>query len=63
VSGEQVDGVLNQFRDALGSMDGTVPIVGDIDAMPTDLLVDRLLVRQQQFKDRLAEVLGAPWLS
>jgi hypothetical protein len=24
VSGEQVDGVLNQFRDALGSMDGTV---------------------------------------
>ena len=63
LSGEQVDGVLDQFRAALGSMGGSDPIVGDIDALPRDRLVDRLCLRQQQFKELLAEVLGAAWLS
>jgi hypothetical protein len=61
--GEQVDRLLVQFRAALSSMGGVAPIVGDIDAMPTDRLVDRLGLRQQQFKELVADVLGATWLS
>jgi hypothetical protein len=61
--GEQVDRLLNQFRDAVGSIRRADPIVTDIDAIPRDLLVDRLCLRQQQFKELTANVLGATWLS
>jgi hypothetical protein len=61
--GAQVDRVLHQFRDAVVSMEGAAPVVRDIDAMPTHQLVDQLSLRQHQFKELLAELLGTAWLS
>jgi hypothetical protein len=60
--GEEVDRLVDQFRDAMRTTSGDT-MVGDVDAMPRDRLVDRLNLRQQQLKQLLANVLGATWLS
>jgi hypothetical protein len=54
---EEVDRVLDQFRDALRG------IGADLGTMPRDRVLDLLCLRQQQLKELLADVLGATWLS
>jgi hypothetical protein len=59
---DQVDQILDKFRNVLITMTGGA-VTSLVAAMPRDWLLDRLCLRQQQFKELLAEILGAGWLS
>ncbi len=59
---DAVDQMLDRFRNVLIAMTGEA-VTNLVAAIPRDRLLDRLCLRQQQFKELLAQTLGAVWLS
>jgi hypothetical protein len=59
---DQVDQVLDKFRNELNAMTGGA-VTSLVAGMPRDRLLDHLCLRQKQFKELLAEILRAVWLS
>jgi hypothetical protein len=59
---EEVNQVLHNFRAALVATSGEAFKI-QIEEIPRDRLLDLLCLRQQQFKELLADILGAAWLS
>ena len=58
---DQVDQILGKFRNVLTEM--SEGLGNPIAAIPRESLLESLGLRQQQFKELLAQILGADWLS
>ena len=59
---DEVDQILDKFRNELNAMTGGA-LTSLVAGMPRDWLLDRLCLRQKQFKELLAQILDAVWLS